>query len=73
MEDENWAHFYDIAEWEPVKEKKKITLYRFTMKVGKHGDIHQANWTEVEWEEYNCNSPELHLLKTETKEVEIDD
>jgi len=65
----------ELGEWEPVKEKKKITLYRYTWNSKTYEDKHtqQTGWIGFSWEEFFNGAPNAICLKTETKEVEIDD
>ena len=76
---ENGLEYSDHGEymenWEPVKEKKKITLYRYTWNTKTYEDKYtrQSKWVGFSFEELFNGAPSVICLKTETKEIEIDD
>jgi hypothetical protein len=61
--------FIDCSGWSLYEEPKKmktVTLYRYTYGAG--DSIHESLWTTDEF-----SYPKLKLLKTETKEIQIED
>jgi len=72
-------HYFDINDllhsdfwsiYQPPKQKKKITLYRYTYETISN-NIFQNYWTSEKWEDFKSGSHSA-LLKTETKEIEIE-
>lgn len=56
---------------QPIEPSKKITLRRFTYK---NVYIRQSEWLDKTWDEFRDVMPSnLKLLKTETKEIEIEE
>lgn len=55
--------------WEPPKQKKKVTLYRYTYKSSIGDVIYQSEWMSAEHEDHR----HLGILKIETKEVEYEE
>lgn len=57
-------------EWQPYtepKQKKKVTLYRYTFK-SIHGNYFQSNWIQQPASEHSSSK----LVSTESKEIEIE-
>ena len=61
-------HYYE------VKQKKEITLYRYTVRNGSEGDYYQSIWASDSLEEYSKHlSSDRKIIKTETKTIEVED
>jgi len=60
--------------YEPEKKKRTITLYRYLYVVDKtkNKKLYKLTlWTTDSW--HNCSSPFQLLVKTETREIEIEE
>jgi len=68
----NGIGFRYFDEWEIVKPKKKIKLYRYTYKSPYLNDhIYETNFMSKAWEDF-MDKDDI-LLKTEEKTIEVDD
>ena len=64
--------FRYFDEWEIIKPKKKIKLYRYTYKSPYLNDhIYETNFMSKAWEDF-MDKDDI-LLKTEEKTIEVDD
>lgn len=58
---------YELEDWHIKKETKKITLYRYTVRGLNNDYIWQTNWSTSKRDFVG-----IELLKTETKDIELD-
>lgn len=72
---ENDKNYYSLDftdhldRYQKVFEKKKVTLYRHTYRIGNH--YSQTNWRHYP-ESLSYHPPEQVCVKTESKEIELD-
>lgn len=74
--DERVDYLNHLDNFEPVLEKKKITLYRYTyqLRYGFSITQKQSEWSNKSIEEYKSDyGRNFKLLTTESKEIEIDE
>jgi len=63
--------FNEYEKFEIVKEKKKITLYNYIYKIiSANPKIFESGFTSHDWSFFHIEGRKL--LKTETKEIEVD-
>jgi len=67
----SFAQPYEWQKYVEPKKKIKVTLKRYTMK--RDGEIWQSNWTTNSFEQEFNNYRGSELLKTESKEIEIEE
>lgn len=60
--------WFEEQELTLVKPKKKITLYRYTLKFNGEEEYSLTNWTSNP----NANYHNCKKIRTETKEIEVD-
>ena len=66
--------FQNPEQFQIVKPKKKIKLYRYTYWQNSSPHYYgQSDWLSVSWQECYLSKETYDLVSTETKEIEIDD